>query len=80
MAGVEGFAFVAQAPKVPGSKDFCSRSNPIQPKTKKKAPDTMDLELFSWLGIKNDYRTLIGVDNLEIIEKADDEDEENSDV
>ena len=33
-----------------------------------------------WLGIKNDYRTLIGVDNLEIIEKADDEDEENSDV
>ena len=38
-------------------------------------------QIFSWLGIKNDYRTLIGVDSLEIIEKAeDDEDEENSDV
>ena len=34
-----------------------------------------------WLGIKNDYRTLIGVDSLDIIEKEEDEDsEENSDV
>jgi len=34
-----------------------------------------------WLGIKNDYRTLIGVDSLDIIEKEEDDDsEENSDV
>ncbi len=37
--------------------------------------------LLSWLGIKNDYRTLIGVDSLDIIEKEEDDDsEENSDV
>lgn len=37
--------------------------------------------LFVWLGIKNDYRTLIGVDSLDIIEKEEDDDsEENSDV
>ena len=36
---------------------------------------------FIWLGIKNDYRTLIGVDSLDIIEKEEDDDsEENSDV
>lgn len=36
---------------------------------------------FSWLGIKNDYRTLIGVDSLDIIEKEDDDkDEESSGV
>lgn len=35
----------------------------------------------TWLGIKNDYRTLIGLDALDIIEKEDDEeDEENSDA
>ena len=34
-----------------------------------------------WLGIKNDYRTLIGVDSLDIVEKEEDDDsEENSDV
>ena len=33
-----------------------------------------------WLGIKNDYRTLIGVDSLDIVEKEDDDEEENSDV
>lgn len=33
----------------------------------------------SWLGIKNDYRTLVGLDELSLIEKEDsqDEDEEN---
>ncbi len=37
--------------------------------------------ILPWLGIKNDYRTLIGVDDLNIIEvEDDDEDEENSDV
>lgn len=36
---------------------------------------------FNWLGIKNDYRTLIGVDSLDIIEKEEDDDsEENGDV
>ena len=41
----------------------------------------MTSDVFSWLGIKNDYRTLIGVDSLDIIEKEEDDDsEENSDV
>jgi hypothetical protein len=32
-----------------------------------------------WLGIKNDYRTLIGLDNLDITENDDsEEDEENN--
>lgn len=43
--------------------------------------DLEDPSMSSWLSIKNDYRTLIGVDSLDIIEKEDDdEDEENSDV
>ena len=43
--------------------------------------DREDLRVFLWLGIKNDYRTLIGVDSLDIIEKEEDDDsEENSDV
>jgi len=34
-----------------------------------------------WLGIKNDYRTLIGVDSLDLVEKEDDDgDEEKSDA
>ncbi len=37
--------------------------------------------ILPWLGIKNDYRTLIGVDSLNIIEVEDDEEDgENSDV
>ena len=41
----------------------------------------MKFRLFPWLGIKNDYRTLIGVDSLDIVEKEEDDDsEENSDV
>jgi len=40
----------------------------------------MKFGLFPWLGIKNDYRTLIGVDSLDIVEKEDDDEEENSDV
>ena len=39
------------------------------------------LREFTWLGIRDDYRTLIGVDSLDIIEKEEDDDsEENSDV
>lgn len=34
---------------------------------------------YAWLGIKNDYRTLIGVDNLSIIENAEDEEEDGDD-
>ena len=37
--------------------------------------------IFSWLGIRDDYRTLIGLDNLGVVEIEDDnEDVENSDV
>lgn len=51
------------------------------PKNKEKFHRSVDLRNFSWLGIKNDYRTLIGVDSLDIIEKEEDDDsEENSDV
>ena len=35
---------------------------------------------FSWLGIKNDYRTLIGIDEMDIVVKDGDEDEEVDDV
>ena len=31
-----------------------------------------------WLSIKNDYRTLIGADELDLVEKAEDEDDEDS--
>jgi hypothetical protein len=37
--------------------------------------------IFSWLGIRDDYRTLIGVNGLDIIEKKNEEqNEENSHV
>jgi hypothetical protein len=36
----------------------------------------VDLLEISWLGIKNDYRTLIEVDNLDFVKKVSDEDEE----
>ncbi len=34
--------------------------------------------VFTWLSIKNDYRTLIGADELDLVEKAEDEDDEDS--
>lgn len=33
-----------------------------------------------WLGIKNDYRTLVGLDEMDIVVKDDYEDEETDDV
>ena len=36
--------------------------------------------VFLWLSIKNDYRTLIGADELDLVEKAEDEDEEDGDA
>lgn len=55
------------------------RSNPAPDKVKSRKHKC--LRDFTWLGIKNDYRTLIGVDSLDIIEKEEDDDsEENSDV
>lgn len=36
--------------------------------------------LFAWLGIKNDYRTLVGLDEMDIVVKDDYEDEETDDV
>ena len=33
-----------------------------------------------WLGIKNDYRTLVGLDEMHIVVKDDYEDEETDDV
>lgn len=34
----------------------------------------------TWLGIKNDYRTLVGLDEMHIVVKDDYEDEETDDV
>ena len=36
--------------------------------------------VFTWLGIKNDYRTLIGIDEMDIVVKDGDEDEGVDDV
>lgn len=43
--------------------------NPVQPHG-----------IFIWLGIKNDYRTLIGLDEIDIVVQEDDEDWETDDV
>jgi hypothetical protein len=43
-------------------------------------PSNMD-GVFSWLSIRDDYRTLIGLDSLGVVERDDDdEDVESSDV
>lgn len=34
----------------------------------------------SWLGVKNDYRTLIGADKVDLVDKAEGEDGEGSDA
>lgn len=36
--------------------------------------DVFCFKIIAWLGIRNDYRTLIEVDNLDIVEKDDEED------
>ncbi len=37
--------------------------------------------MITWLGIRDDYRTLIGLDSLGVVERDDDdEDVENNDV
>lgn len=52
------------------------RSNPAPNKLKsRKHKCSRD---FTWLSIKNDYRTLIGADELDLVEKAEDEDDEDS--
>lgn len=45
---------------------------------KEKSRRPLRLRDFSWLSIKNDYRTLIGADELDLVEKAEDEDDEDS--
>ena len=35
--------------------------------------------LFSWLGIRDDYRTFIEVENLDIVEKPDDDEDAEGD-
>lgn len=55
-------------------------------KTNEKDPDnrgreSREFELRTiWLGIKNDYRTLVGLDSLSLIEKEDTQDEDVNDV
>jgi len=44
-----------------------------------KITDVKSLEQI-WLGIKNDYRTLVGLDEMHIVVKDDYEDEETDDV
>lgn len=78
LAGAEGFAFVGDALQKcrDSSLDYLFESLSL---SHAKSPPLG--ELFTWLGIKNDYRTLIGVDSLDIIEKEEDDDsEENGDV
>ena len=67
------------------SKDFCSSSphatRRFELPTLSHAKSPPKGELLAWLGIRDDYRTLIGLDNLGIVEIEDgDEDVENSDV
>lgn len=44
----------------------------------KKDPEGSNFDI--WLGIKNDYRTLIGLESVNIVEKTENSDEEDGNV
>ena len=78
MAGDEGFDLGFQPTRLPwspgkgGDCHWQSRSNPITQSHAKSPPDG---ELLAWLGIKNDYRTLIDLESVNVVKKTDVDDE-----
>ena len=73
MAGAEGFAFVGDALQKcrDSSLDYLFESLSL---SHAKSPPLG--ELFTWLGMRDDYRTLIGVDDLGISDACEEDEDD----
>ena len=52
---------------------------PFESVPKRSKKPGQKIRLFAWLGIKNDYRTLVDLGSVNVVEKSEEDDEDEGD-